>query len=84
MTLLRSIHSPGLDFHTRGKLRERIYPSSPAPAAHSYLPLQGLATVLAGAASFWIIQDFPDEAKFLTEEERTCGAFAVQHMIRGR
>jgi hypothetical protein len=33
--------------------------------------LEGLATVLAGAASFWIIQDFPDTAKFLTEEERT-------------
>jgi len=33
--------------------------------------LEGLATVIAGAASFWIIQDFPDTAKFLTEEERT-------------
>jgi hypothetical protein len=33
--------------------------------------IEGLATVLAGAASFWIIQDFPDTAKFLTEEERT-------------
>jgi len=33
--------------------------------------LEGLATVLAGAASFWIIQDFPDTAKFLSEEERT-------------
>ncbi|TFL02117.1 MFS general substrate transporter [Pterulicium gracile] len=33
--------------------------------------LEGLATVVAGAVSFWIIQDFPDEAKFLTEEERT-------------
>ncbi|KAI0339597.1 MFS general substrate transporter [Trametopsis cervina] len=33
--------------------------------------LEGLATVLAGIASFWIIQDFPDTAKFLTEEERT-------------
>ncbi|ELU43982.1 MFS transporter [Rhizoctonia solani AG-1 IA] len=37
----------------------------------------GLATVLAGAASFWIIQDFPDEAKFLTEEER---AFIVRRL----
>jgi hypothetical protein len=37
-----------------------------------YLPvLEGLATVLAGGASFWIIQDFPDTAKFLTEAERT-------------
>jgi len=33
--------------------------------------LEGLLTVVAGAASFWIIQDFPDTAKFLTEEERT-------------
>jgi len=33
--------------------------------------LEGLATVLAGAASFWIIQDFPDTAKFLSEAERT-------------
>lgn len=33
--------------------------------------LEGLVTVVAGAASFWIIQDFPDTAKFLTEEERT-------------
>ena len=35
------------------------------------LVLEGLVTFLAGAASFWIIQDFPDTAKFLTEEERT-------------
>ncbi|KAF8916076.1 MFS general substrate transporter [Mucidula mucida] len=33
--------------------------------------LEGLATVLAGVASFWIVQDFPDTAKFLSEEERT-------------
>lgn len=33
--------------------------------------LEGLATILAGVASFWIIQDFPDTARFLTEEERT-------------
>ncbi|KAF9269232.1 MFS general substrate transporter [Marasmius fiardii PR-910] len=33
--------------------------------------LEGLATVLAGVASFWIIQDFPDTAKFLSEAERT-------------
>ena len=31
--------------------------------------LEGLLTVVAGAMSFWIIQDFPDTAKFLTEEE---------------
>ena len=33
--------------------------------------IEGLATFLAGAASFWIVQDFPDTAKFLTEAERT-------------
>ncbi|KAJ3512288.1 hypothetical protein NLJ89_g3607 [Agrocybe chaxingu] len=33
--------------------------------------IEGLATVVAGAVSFWIIQDFPDTAKFLTEAERT-------------
>ena len=33
--------------------------------------LEGLITVIAGFVSFWIIQDFPDTAKFLTEEERT-------------
>lgn len=33
--------------------------------------IEGAATFLAGVASFWIIQDFPDTAKFLTEAERT-------------
>ncbi|EEC00021.1 hypothetical protein MPER_00139, partial [Moniliophthora perniciosa FA553] len=33
--------------------------------------LEGLATVVAGVLSFWIIQDFPDTAKFLSETERT-------------
>ncbi|KAK0202517.1 MFS general substrate transporter [Desarmillaria ectypa] len=33
--------------------------------------LEGLVTVVAGVASFWIIQDFPDTAKFLSETERT-------------
>jgi len=33
--------------------------------------LEGLATVVAGLLSFWIIQDFPDNAKFLTDAERT-------------
>jgi hypothetical protein len=33
--------------------------------------LEGLATVIAGFLSFWIIQDFPDGAKFLTDAERT-------------
>jgi len=33
--------------------------------------IEGLATVVAGVLSFWIVQDFPDSAKFLTEAERT-------------
>lgn len=33
--------------------------------------LEGLATVIAGVVSFWVIQDFPDTAKFLSEAERT-------------
>ncbi|KAJ6518917.1 MFS general substrate transporter [Mycena sanguinolenta] len=32
---------------------------------------EGLATIVAGVASFWVVQDFPDNAKFLTEAERT-------------
>jgi hypothetical protein len=32
--------------------------------------LEGIATVIAGVISFWMIQDFPDNAKFLTEAER--------------
>ncbi|ESK89347.1 high-affinity nicotinic acid transporter [Moniliophthora roreri MCA 2997] len=33
--------------------------------------LEGLLTVVAGVFSFWIVQDFPDTAKFLSEAERT-------------
>ncbi|KAJ7781975.1 MFS general substrate transporter [Mycena maculata] len=33
--------------------------------------LEGLATILVGIASFWVVQDFPDTAKFLSETERT-------------
>ena len=32
--------------------------------------LEGLATVLIGIASFWMVFDFPDEAKFLSDEDR--------------
>ena len=32
--------------------------------------LEGLVTVVAGFLSFWIIQDFPDNATFLTDAER--------------
>ncbi|KAJ7061515.1 MFS general substrate transporter [Mycena amicta] len=33
--------------------------------------LEGLVTILAGILSLWLVQDFPETAKFLTEEERT-------------
>ncbi|KZT38162.1 MFS general substrate transporter [Sistotremastrum suecicum HHB10207 ss-3] len=32
--------------------------------------LEGIVTIIAGIASFWIIQDFPDRATFITEPER--------------
>lgn len=32
--------------------------------------IEGLATFLVGIGSFWMVHDFPDEAKFLTPEER--------------
>ena len=32
--------------------------------------LEGLATVLIGIASFWMVFDFPDEATFLSDADR--------------
>ncbi len=32
--------------------------------------LEGLATILIGAASFWMVFDFPDEARFLSDIDR--------------
>ena len=32
--------------------------------------LEGLITVVLAVVSFWVIQDFPEKAKFLTETER--------------
>ena len=32
--------------------------------------LEGLLSVIVGAVSFWLIQDFPDTARFLSEAER--------------
>ena len=34
--------------------------------------LEGLVTVICAVASFFILQDFPDTAKFLNETEREC------------
>jgi cyanate permease len=32
--------------------------------------LEGLATVVVAVISFWMIHDFPDEAKFLSDDDR--------------
>ncbi|POS72970.1 major facilitator superfamily transporter [Diaporthe helianthi] len=32
--------------------------------------LEGLATVIIGVISFWLVHDFPDEAKFLSNDDR--------------
>lgn len=32
--------------------------------------LEGLLTVLIGIVSFWLVYDFPDEAKFLSDDDR--------------
>ena len=34
--------------------------------------LEGLFTILVACASPWVIQDFPESAKFLSEVERMC------------
>ncbi|KAF8973704.1 major facilitator superfamily domain-containing protein [Flammula alnicola] len=39
--------------------------------------LEGLATIVISVVSYWVIQDFPTTAKFLTEEER---AFVVRRL----
>lgn len=33
--------------------------------------LEGLATVVLGVISYWLVHDFPDEAKFLSEADRS-------------
>lgn len=40
--------------------------------------LEGIVTVVAGAASFWIIVDFPDTATFLTDRERAQVVWRLQ------
>ncbi|KAG7579940.1 hypothetical protein FFLO_00148 [Filobasidium floriforme] len=39
--------------------------------------LEGIATVIVAVASFWMLYDYPDTAKFLTEDER---AFIVERL----
>ncbi|KAF3055770.1 hypothetical protein GL218_06865 [Daldinia childiae] len=33
--------------------------------------LEGLLTIVFGVASFWMVHDFPDQARFLSEDDRT-------------
>lgn len=40
--------------------------------------LEGIVTVVAGLASFWIIVDFPDTASFLSERERAQVVWRLQ------
>ncbi|KDQ63397.1 hypothetical protein JAAARDRAFT_121105 [Jaapia argillacea MUCL 33604] len=44
--------------------------------------LEGLFTVLCAIASFWIVQDFPDNAKFLSESERVFVVRRLQDDMR--
>ncbi|EAU92674.2 hypothetical protein CC1G_01719 [Coprinopsis cinerea okayama7 len=39
--------------------------------------LEGLATVFLAIVSFWVVQDFPDTARFLTDQER---AFIIRRL----
>ena len=41
--------------------------------------LEGLFTILVACASPWIIQDFPESAKFLSEAERMCTTTPTFH-----
>ena len=43
--------------------------------------LEGLFTVIVGVLSLWVIQDFPETAKFLNEEERAYES--VKHVSVG-
>jgi MFS family permease len=43
--------------------------------------LEGLLTILVACASPWVIQDFPESAKFLSEAERTCTITPTIHML---
>lgn len=40
--------------------------------------IEGGFTVLIGIASFWVLQDFPVSAKFLTEDERECALCMIR------
>jgi hypothetical protein len=41
------------------------------PISNHSSVIEGLASVVVGLMSFFVVQDFPDTAKFLSEAERT-------------
>lgn len=41
--------------------------------------LEGIATVVAAIAAFFLLHDFPETAKFLTEEERAFVVFRLKY-----
>lgn len=41
--------------------------------------LEGIATVIAAFAAFFLLHDFPETAKFLTEEERAFVVFRLKY-----
>lgn len=43
----------------------------PLPLTRSGSPQEGLLTIIIGVVSFWMVHDFPDEAKFLSDADRT-------------
>ncbi|KAI6113005.1 hypothetical protein F5141DRAFT_752231 [Pisolithus sp. B1] len=52
-------------------LRCEMQAANPRGPGSSSFILEGPVTVVVGAIPFWIIVDFPDDAKCLTEMERT-------------
>lgn len=44
--------------------------------------LEGLLTVLVGIASFWMVHDFPNDAKFLTDDERARVLYRLKGQAR--
>lgn len=41
--------------------------------------VEGIATVIAAFAAFFLLHDFPETAKFLTEEERAFVVFRLKY-----
>jgi hypothetical protein len=62
----------GLDFH---HVRLLSVSSFLAPNRKQTNPLyyhsEGVITVIIAVIGFWLVHDFPDTAKFLSEDERT-------------